>query len=284
MSGITTLLDGSIIDPSQVYGSIEVGPFPFESKEVDYTYHRFRRFSRIQKGKGILMVDYLLQPSHNSEDWVSDGQIVARIALYLETDAKDRRLGIYDIYVFFKKEDSIYIKIPSIIEGPFVNMITSNDPTTIIVSFRTDILVKAQVIVGHDKIFKDLVPLTRHEIRITDLEPDKKYNYYVQIEDMKTKVYSFRSAPLPGKGAVCFAYIGDSREGLGGGEYNFMGVNRKILDKIMNLAYLKKADFFLVGGDLINGYTTVKQDFVNQFYFWKQTVAGFFHEHAIYTG
>lgn len=284
MSGITILLDGTIIDPNQVYGSIEVGPFPFESKEVDYTYHRFRRFSRIQKGKGSLMVDYLLQPSHNSEDWVSEGQIVARVTLHLETDTIDKKLGIYDTYVFFKKEDSIYIKKPSIIEGPFVNMITSNDPTTIIVSFRTDIPVKAQVIVNHDKIFTDSIPLTRHEIRITGLKPDKKYNYYVQIENMKTKIYSFRSAPLPGKETVCFAYIGDSREGLGGGEYNFMGVNRKTLEKIMNLAFLGGADFFLVGGDLINGYTTVKKDFVNQFYFWKQTVAGFFHERPIYAG
>jgi hypothetical protein len=160
----------------------------------------------------------------------------------------------------------------------------SDEPGSIVISFRTDEDVKAQVVLNDNKLFSDRVPMKRHEIKVTGLIPDKEYNYYVQIDDMKTKVYSFRSAPRPGKGDVCFAYIGDSREGLGGCENTFMGVNRRTLEKISNLAYQKGADFLLVGGDLINGYTSVKEDFVNQLYFWKQTVAGFYHEHPIYTG
>ena len=284
MNDITTLLDGSTIDPQKVYGSIEVGPYPFESKEVHYTYHRFRAFSRIKNGKGILRIGYLMRPSHNSEDWINNGHVVVRINLYLETEAIDRKLGIYDTYVSFEKEGNIYKRVPSIIEGPFVNLLMSDEPGSIVISFRTDEDVKAQVVLNDNKPFSDRVPMKRHEIKVTGLIPDKEYNYYVQIDDMKTKVYSFRSAPRPGKRDVCFAYIGDSREGLGGCENTFMGVNRRTLEKISNLAYQKEADFLLVGGDLINGYTSVKEDFVNQLYFWKQTVAGFYHEHPIYTG
>ncbi|MGB7053701.1 MAG: metallophosphoesterase family protein [bacterium] len=284
IGGVTTLLDGEEIDPASVYGHIYVGPFPFESQEVDYTYHRFRSHSVIENGKGILKIDYLLQSSHNSEDWIGDGKVVARFEIYLETAGKDQELGIYDVYVSFEKEGDVYVKIPTVIEGPFVNMITSDDPTSIIVSFRTDSAVIARVVVDDNKVFSDDRPLRRHEIKVVDLIPDTEYDYYVKVGETKTKIYSFKTAPIKGKGNICFAYIGDSREGIGTGECNFMGVNRKVLERIINLGYLQKADFFLVGGDLVNGYTAVKEDFVAQLYAWKQSVAGFFHERPMYTG
>jgi 3',5'-cyclic AMP phosphodiesterase CpdA len=281
MIGVTSLLDGTTIDPSHIYGKIYLGPYPFESSEVHYTYHRFRLVSRIKKGQGELPVTYLLQPSINSEGWIDKGVVVVRLELYLETDKEDRHLGTYDTYIAFKKEGDKHVKLPTIIEGPFVNLLTSDEPTRMVVSFRTDTNIKTQVVVA-DNIFAEKMPGTYHEITVTGLVPDKQYHYYVQIGEMKSKTYTFRSAPLKGEGEVCFAYAGDSREGSGGGAYNFMGVNRATLERLMNLAFLQGADFFLFGGDLINGYTTVKEDFVDQLYSWKQGIGGFFHERPVY--
>jgi hypothetical protein len=99
-----------------------------------------------------------------------------------------------------------------------------------------------------------------------------------------TKVYSFTTPPPRGHGRVCFAYLGDTREGVGGSENAFMGVNRMTLERLVNLAWTKKANFLLAGGDLINGCTSVKEDYSNQFLFWKQTVSGLWHQCPIYTG
>jgi hypothetical protein len=284
MTDITHLLDGSEIDPSRVYGYIYSGPYPFESNETQYSYYRFRLGSKIEHGKGTLLIDYLLQPSLNSEEWTDRGMVAARIELYCETEKQDRNLGIYDTYIAFTKEDTVYIKKPSIIEGPFVNMITSDNPTTTVISFRTDVDVRTQVVLNNKITFAEKQPNRKHEIAITGLHPDRQYEYFVHIDESKTKSYIFNSAPRAGEKTVCFAYIGDSREGTGGCEYTFMGLNRTILEKISNLIYVKGVDFFLVGGDLINGYTTVKDDFVNQLYFWKQTLAGFWHMRPVYTG
>jgi hypothetical protein len=284
MTGITNLLDGSEIDPSRVYGYIYSGPYPFESHEIQFTYHRFRLNSKIKNGEGTLPIDYLLQPGLNSEDWIDRGTVIVRLELYYETDTYDRNLGTYDTYISFQKDDTLYIRTPSIIEGPFVNMITSDDPQTIIISFQTDVAVIAQIVLNDKDVFAEKQPSRKHEITITGLDPDKHYEYYVQIGEYKTKVYTFKSAPLPGKGSICFAYIGDTREGHGGVGRTFMGINRTILEKIANLIYLKGTDFLLVGGDLINGYTTINDDFINQLYFWKQTLAGFWHMRPVYTG
>ncbi|MBW2134255.1 MAG: hypothetical protein JRG72_03335 [Deltaproteobacteria bacterium] len=42
LTGITTLLDGTGIDPTKIYGSIYVGPYPFEGRRTDYEVKRFR--------------------------------------------------------------------------------------------------------------------------------------------------------------------------------------------------------------------------------------------------
>ena len=42
LTSIDKLLDGSRINPNNIYGSIYVGPYPFESSEAKYAYKRFR--------------------------------------------------------------------------------------------------------------------------------------------------------------------------------------------------------------------------------------------------
>ena len=92
------------------------------------------------------------------------------------------------------------------------------------------------------------------------------------------------TAPKPGTAAVTFAYLGDSREGVGGGERNFMGLNLETVKYAMRLAYRQGADLLLMAGDLANGYTTSREDFRTQLGAWKQAAGDFWHERPVYVG
>jgi len=59
LSGIKILLDGSIIDPRNIYGTLAVGPEPFEALETDYAYGRLRRETPLEQGQGLIDLAYL---------------------------------------------------------------------------------------------------------------------------------------------------------------------------------------------------------------------------------
>jgi hypothetical protein len=61
-----------------------------------------------------------------------------------------------------------------------------------------------------------------------------------------------------------------------------MGVNHDIFQRHAALAYRQHADVFLMGGDLVNGYTTSRWDFYGQLHAWKQAVSGFWHERPVF--
>lgn len=63
--------------------------------------------------------------------------------------------------------------------------------------------------------------------------------------------------------------MSDCREGVGGGERGFAGVNYHKLSHFMIDAYNNGADVILFGGDLINGYTTSMDDYRMQLKAWK---------------
>lgn len=282
LTDISTLLDGTNIDPVKIYGTAYVGPYPFEADENEYSYKRFRAPSSIKNGKATLRVGYLLGEAHNSEDWTDHGTVAVRLRLFLEQEGKDRFLGDYDTFTSFKKENDRYIKSTSIIEGPFVNLIQSDNPGKMVISFRTDRPVKGTVILNNGEKFADEKPTTQHEIPVTGLKVDTEYRYRVKAGDLEWKEYKFHTAPEKGKGTFKFAYIGDSREGVGGGERNFMGLNYAILERLLNQAWLADVRFYAMGGDLVNGYTSVKDDFKMQLHGWKQAVAGFRNHYPVY--
>lgn len=287
ITGVTVLLDGRTIDPSAIYGKAYVGPYPFETKEVNYTYKRYRKSSPIKNGKTTINLKYLMATSHNSEDWTDKGQAAVRVELMLEKPGKDIYLGTYDTITRFRLENGVFKKSPSIIEGPMVNRITSNSPDKMVISFKAGELVDASVMLREgdkEKITRfTRTPRSRwHEVFISGLKPATLYHYYIEFEGLRTRTYSFRTAPEPGDTPVVFAYSGDGRAGTGGRDANFMGMNYATMERNANMAYLKGAQFFVMGGDLMNGYTASADDFRTQLHAWKQSMAGFWHQRPVY--
>lgn len=283
LTGVHRLLDGTSIDPARIYGVIYVGPYPFEAQETDYDLKRFRRQTSLKGGKGTLDLAYLFDSSRNSEDWFDEGVVAVRLELFLETEAQDKPLGIYDTFVRFRKTSRGFVKLPTVIEGPFINLLRSDDYANAVISFRTSAPGIGKVILDRHREFLDPAPTTTHEIEINGLKPNTVYHYQVEFADYQTKSYAFQTAPRPGQGTVTFAYIGDSREGIGGGERNFMGLNYQAVKLAARTAYRRGAQLLLMGGDLVNGYTTSRDDFRTQLYAWKQAVSGFWHERPVYT-
>lgn len=277
------LLIGAKVNPKAIYGDAYFGPYPFEANETTYTYKRFRRYAEIDKGRATLPVNYLLAPSLNSENWATEGTITLRVVLYLKTVGVDYYLGTYDTFIRFKIRNGRALKMPTLMEGPMVNMITSNNPDRMVISFKTSIPLKTEVVLGNGNRFADPQPVTKHEIPVTGLEPGKSYTYNIQFEGFQSRSYTFKTAPAPGQGDVSFAYTGDSRSGAGGGMNFFMGVNYNILERNTNLAFNKNADLFIFGGDLVNGYTAKPMDFRTQIHGWKQGLAGFWSSRPVYT-
>ena len=279
---ITHLTDNRIINPLKIYGIVHVGPYPFEAAEEEFSYKRFHNSELISKGRAVIPVHELFIPQNNSEDWVDFGQVCIRMKLFLETRERDINFGVYDTFAWVEKKGNKYVKVPSIVEGPLVNLLTSDDPGKIVISLKTDESVKPHIQLSDGRSFSNDNNGRRHEIKITGLLPDTEYRYQVLVGDHKTKSYKFRTAPEKKQSAITFAYCGDSREGIGSNIYQFMGTNYEVMHRLAGLAYYKGAEFFVFGGDLISGYTTSPVDFRTQMHAWKQAMAGFWHERPVY--
>lgn len=274
---VETLLDGSPIDPAKIYGVAYAGPYPFEAAEARYAYKRFRVAGRIAGGKGRINHGYLLAERHNSEGWTDRGTLAVRIRLYEEREGQDRPLGTYDTFVRFDRAGT---KLPTLVEGPLVNLVQSDDPTRVVISFVTDRRVNAAVEVD-DRTFSAGEPAIRHEITVNGLQPATEYRYHVRIGE-RIATHTFRTAPRKGVGPVRFAYCSDTREGVGGGARTLMGVNFTVLHQLMGVVHGKGAEFVIMGGDLVNGYTTSPEDFRLQLHAWKQAMMGFWRERPVY--
>jgi 3',5'-cyclic AMP phosphodiesterase CpdA len=274
---LETLLDGSPVDARKIYGVVYAGPYPFEAAETGYAYKRFRVASRISGGRARIPHGYLLAERHNSEGWTDKGTLALRIELREEREGQDRPLGTYDTFVRFDRAGT---KLPMLVEGPLVSLVRSDDPTRVVLSFVTDRPVQAAVEVN-DRTLAEKEPATRHEIAVDGLQPATEYRYHVRIGE-RIATHTLRTAPPKGEGTVRFAFCGDSREGVGGGTRALMGVNYEVLHQLVGLAYARGAEFLIMGGDLVNGYTTSPADFRLQLHAWKQAMMGFWRERAVY--
>jgi hypothetical protein len=189
----------------------------------------------------------------------------------------DRGLILYDGIISFKVNPNGFDIDDTIIEGPFVNLLTSNGVT---ISFDTNNKIKAKVIVN-GKEYKSKKGL-HHEINISDLIEDKAYNYEV-IAGNHSQNYSFKTAHKTGsRKKFTFAYASDSRSGNGGGERNIHGSNSYIMKKISALAKQNNVSFMQFSGDLINGYLTDKDQMNLQYANWKRAIEPFAHYFPVY--
>jgi hypothetical protein len=205
------------------------------------------------------------------------GGIVAyRIEIYNPNKATacfyDRRFAFRDISI-----------VPTIIEGPFVDMISE---TSAMISWDTDLPVSGSVhIDGRVIPAGNNTPTTHFEVDVTNLEPGKVYPYHAEISAdafaTSSRDYSFRT-PERDATSFTFAVMGDCRQGIGGGERDFGGVNLKTLRKFLIDTYHDDSDFIIITGDLVDGYTTSVLDFRMQLKSFKNACEPVGHYLTIY--
>ncbi len=150
-SHVKQLTNGTKIDPAKIYGSVQAGPYPFEGRETGFKYRRYRLESSIVGGKAVLDVGALLNPSQNSERWIDRGQLGILFTIFLEDEGKDRFLGSYTTLVAFKKKDELYLRVPGLVGGPFINQVSSDAPGQVTISFISEEKVKGKVFISGGK-------------------------------------------------------------------------------------------------------------------------------------
>ena len=306
---------GLLIDlmDEDLHGTILTGPYPFEAGEADYDYARYRLTGPLLRGKGVLSIADMLKEKIKPKEWSSGQSLMTpvlgyRLDLWRTNWKIPQHLGFYDGVVAFRNEDKGFVKNLTILEGPFVALVCSDTPGSPVIAWQTDEPCKGTVSVypaktGENrdntkagelgnvkpKICIEPQDSTNHRVNVTGLDAFTEFNYCVECEKsdgerVKSRVYRFRTAPLPGKGSVSFAFVGDSVRGLGSGERSYMGLNLHSLSRIAADAYRQEANFFLFGGDLVEGYTSEPDDFGFQFRGWKQAMSGFWRTRPVYTG
>lgn len=301
------------LQDESLFGSIYAGPYPFEQAESDYDYMRFRVKTSLVEGRGVIHChDFVYEDKVNANDWPQPTMTVAyRLELYRRQGTRVDVLGFYDSLVSFViaepaagasgKSKPVFRKSITVIEGPFVSLLTSDDPSRALLVWQTD--VPCQTTVSLEALGTGQVTPSRglastqipapdrssvqHEVRLHRLRPDTRYAYTIRCrtaggQETVVGPYCFKTAPRPGQGKVTFAFVSDSREGVGGGERAMMGHNAHTLRQIGWRAFQKGAQFFLFGGDLVNGYTTDTDDFRLQMRAWKQSLAGFWRTRPVY--
>lgn len=180
---------------------------------------------------------------------------------------------LYDGIISFKYANKKFKIAPTIIEGPFVSKLTEKSVT---IWFTTNKSIISKVNIS-GKEFSDNKQCKFHEIEITGLSPDTKYNYTIFYDDF-SQSYSFKTALNSGsRKPFTFAYASDSRSGQGGGERDLYGTNMYIMKKISALATMNNVSFMQFTGDLINGYSNDKGEINLQYANWKRAVEPYAH-------
>lgn len=232
----------------------------------------FKKTAKIENGKADIKIKKRLSGKYDMTEWERKGfgTLGYRVA-----NKKGELL--YDGIISFGTSKNGFKILPTILEGPFINLLNEQGAT---ISFKTnkDALVKITV---DRKVFFDNEACKNHEILITGLEPNTKYKYKVEYGDV-TQEYEFTTAHKKGeRKPFVFAYASDSRGGQGGGEHNLYGTNYYVMRKIAALANYKNVAFMQFTGDLINGYTKDKKDAILQYANWKRAIEPFAHYYPI---
>ncbi|NPA44752.1 MAG: hypothetical protein GXO49_04390 [Chlorobi bacterium] len=232
----------------------------------------FKKTSKIENGKAKINIQKRLSGKYDMIDWENKGfgTLGYRVA-----NKKGELL--YDGIISFGKTEAGFEVIPTILEGPFVNLLKEDGAT---ISFKTNYDIVAKIVIN-GKTFTDTKKCKNHEISISGLMPSTKYKYKIEYGKIFQE-YEFKTAHKKGeRKPFVFAYASDSRGGQGGGEHNLYGANYYVIRKIAALANFKDVAFMQFTGDLINGYTADKKDMILQYSNWKRAVEPFAHYYPI---
>jgi len=292
-------------------GKVFSGPHPHEEGEADYDYPRYRAGGRIAKGRGVIPVAGFLKTAYNCNNW-PEGQsampatpaVAYRFQLFRRDGPAIDDLGFFGGVVNVRFDGKKVAPNLTILEGPFVTGMTSAKPDCVTIVWKTDRPATAFLRWSDpldpktprpaDLELPHILSYTQTRIPcrqlgpLSGLVPNRRYYYRVQSvadegdEEVASSVYSFVTPPKAGEGEVCFAFASDSREGVGGGERAYMGVNLHVASRVAQDAYRRGADLAIFGGDLINGYTSDVDDFRLQLRAFKQVWAGFWRSRPVY--
>ena len=202
------------------------------------------------------------------------GVIEVRVEQYIPAEGStrlyDRRFA-YARDVDATTEEVTYRRVPTIVEGPFVDF----DGEVYTISFDTDFEVRASVALScgetEDAVASNVVG-THHEIRLNALPQNEVAFYQVILEregeQLDQRPWFFRTEAGP-ESAFTFAVMSDSRAGVGAGERAYDGVNLQTLRGFLVDAFNEDAQFVVFPGDLIDGYTTQRSDYMVQMDAWQ---------------
>ena len=314
LSAEPVILDGTAVDARGVEGTAWTAPWPLSGTQTEWDACQFRSGTAVHGGQVGLSIARLA----NDDDpgWNDRGHIVVRVQLSLVQDGADRDLGTYEFIAGFRRQGESYRRALTVTEGPFVANVCGEAPDRAVIAFRTEPAAAARVLVreapptssrtgtaaswgrdrpedrpqriprgaakGDPRIFESPAG-TRHEVELQGLQPDTEYFYHVEVDGWTSTEYRLRTAPRPGQGTTRFAYAGDSRMGPGGGLRAFMGVNALVFPQELNAAARMGVRFWLHGGDLASGYTSVPDDFRSQLRAFKWIATPFLRSLPIYT-
>jgi len=266
---------------STLTGRLSFGVY---QKDATLTFPRYRRASRIEKGRGFLKIGAFFRPVYDDNGWAKtkEGCMPYRIEIW---DPTLRTMHTYDARVHFVKKNGVFYRSLTITEGPFVNLVRSDAPDRVLISWTTDDPSQGAVWIGKKK-FTDSKKSRHHEVWVTGLSPCVDYSYRVtskgKLGTVTSREFSFQTAPPKGASHFKFAFMSDSRSGFGGGELNINTVNYKTVGIFETAAYRKEARFILMVGDLIDGYTSSAEDYQMELRSWKNAIEPFGHYRPVY--
>ncbi|MBU1746932.1 MAG: metallophosphoesterase family protein [Chloroflexi bacterium] len=207
---------------------------------------------------------------------LKDGGVVAyRVEVYVPQQAAS---------VFFARRFAFANgqKVPAIVEGPFVDQVTTTDA---VISWDTDAPARGVAYVGTRPVPAGDAPATHFEVAVTGLRPGQVYPYRVEISDgtrtASTPEFSFRT-PARDARAFAFAVLGDGRGGVTEAGHALGGVNHQTIEQLMLDALHRDAAFVVHTGDLVNGYTTSVPDFKLQLTAYKNAIEPVAHYIPVY--
>ncbi len=229
----------------------------------------FKKPAKIENGKAKIKIVKHLSGKYDMVDWEKTGK--GLLGYRVEND-KGKLL--YEGRIGFRYSPETGISIDNtIIEGPFVTMLSPEGAT---IFFTTNQPLKCSVKINGKK-FSDGKAVTVHEIAVSGLKPDTRYDYEVIYGNNSLK-YNLKTAlPKGSDKPFVFAYASDSRGNNGGGERNFYGPNAYMSKKIAALARYEGAAFMQFTGDLVSGYVNSTEDIDLQYANWKRSVEPFWH-------
>ncbi len=178
----------------------------------------------------------------------------------------------------FIKKNKKYFRAPIIIEGPFIDQVTTN--SAVISYTLNEFGTNKSTLIINDKTYKS--EGIKNEIIIKDLSTAKSYNYSIQIDGYPGD-FSGIFKTDSGKPNFKFAVMCDSRGGYGYSE-STTGTSFNVVRNLMIRAADKDIDFIVFPGDLVDGYLDNVSAIREQYAAWKKAVEPVAWKIPIYEG